>query len=292
MIDSQATTVQASAPFADCKTLADLYRRLIQLENVCSPLEFAQIANSDYAPNQLKDKLKSTIRLMTAGSVGLRRFKRHAIAPNVDFYSLGPGASKVLLVCFCGNANRLMLPLPVFLQFVPDDRFDVLALRDPRQALFLKGIEGVADHFSTVVDQVASFAARNGYNDVRCYGTSAGGAAAIFAALRLGASAGISIGGKHPSLLLTKANFPVGSSGEELDDAIASLPAGRSTNGPRLIAAYGQDYEPDRLGAETLASRVPNLIIAPVPGCSIHNLCDWLLAQDRLTKFLNHNLLF
>src|SRR5262245_15422035 len=96
---------------------------------------------------------------------------------------------KMLLICFSGNGQRLMMPMPVFLQHIDGQATDVAYLRTEKHAGYRKGIRGVAD------DLHASVAALEGLLDVREYGrvatigTSGGGLPAILAGLRLGVDA-------------------------------------------------------------------------------------------------------
>jgi hypothetical protein len=75
-------------------------------------------------------------------AAGPQRYRRQALVPNIDIYSEAsiPADRKSLILGFSGAAGQLMIPTPVFLQYVPSDRYDVVVLRDRTKQGYAIGI--------------------------------------------------------------------------------------------------------------------------------------------------------
>ena len=278
------------SPFADCLTLGESFKRLIEIEAVYAPKELHALwARDPLIPPAVRDRLSALILTMRMGNPEPREFERKTLAANAHFFRSGVQAHKTLLVCFSGKAGHLMIPTAPFLQFIPEDRFDVLVLRDPSPAMYLRGIDGLGADFTELLEKISDFAARHEYREIRCYGTSAGGAPALYAAMFLDASIGVAIGGHHPAHLTTQLHFPSECTGEELDLALAAGKA--ATANPDLILAFGESCQPDWQGAQMLQQRFPKARYLAVQGCDRHNINAWLLRNAAMQQFLDETIL-
>jgi len=124
--------------FAQCRTPADFYRVQIMLENERTPLELLeQFECRDELAPPARKWISALEDMMRRGSEHIQPFMRTSLSENVQFYHVGTGnGAKSLLIGFCGNFQRLMMPLPIFLQHVPADIFDVVILKDPGRDFF------------------------------------------------------------------------------------------------------------------------------------------------------------
>lgn len=279
--------------FAECRSRADYLRKLIEVENEACPAELRDLAGAcGDLPADAAARLKATLDLMDRCPAPTRPFTRTTLSPAAGLYRHEAGVSgKSLLVCFCGVAHRMMVPIPVFLQLIPADRFDVLVLKDPSGRDYLGGVPGFGGDLQQVAAGIRTRLDFQAYGDVRCLGVSSGGAAALYAGLLLGAARAVAIGGRHPSLATRRGTFMgLGRSpaGCEFDRAVGEL-AGRATT--RLLAVFGGDAPRDRQGAESLRQHLPACELVPVGAISDHNLLACLLRDGDAQAFLDEVLL-
>ncbi|MEO8243414.1 MAG: hypothetical protein ABI832_13995 [bacterium] len=151
----------------------------------------------------------------------VQRFASREIAADATLYTGADSpAGRRLLIAFTGRKNRMMMPLPLFLQEVEAATWDVLVLRDSRLSQFRLGCEGLADTFPDLARKVADLAAP--YLAATAIGASMGGLAAIRLGLARPAVRGISIGGRFPTdaARLLMAEYP----GPAFDPICACLP--------------------------------------------------------------------
>ena len=106
---------------------------------------------------------------------------------------------KTLLISFSGNAQRLMMPLPVFLQHIDGRATDVAYLRTEKHAGYRKGILGVANDFHASIASLEGLLNVRAYRRVATIGTSAGALPAILAGLQLAVDAVLSVGPNSPN---------------------------------------------------------------------------------------------
>lgn len=237
-------------------------------------------------PHAAVAQLQATIGLMDECSATTRPFARTPLSPQANFFAChAHRAPKSLLVCFCGVANRMMMPVPVFLQLVPEDRFDVLVLKDPAGLGYLRGVPGLGGDLRQVAQAIASRLDCGSYADVRCLGVSGGGAAALYAGLLLQAERAVSVCGSHRSLASGPrgAGPAAGPTGHEFD----ALTAGRAGNGAtRLVAVFGAQSARDREGAASLKEYLPACEMMAVANLADHNVLAGLLKNGALKAFL------
>ncbi|MEH6601533.1 hypothetical protein [Pseudoalteromonas sp.] len=158
-------------------------------------------------PNKIKLKLhglrevEKIIDLTNkSGKKHQEPFIRRRVKKNIQMFShFGLKKEKTLIIAFAGNANRLMMPIPVFLQHISADKYDILLLNDPSKNGYRNGLPSVSDDFESLMVEINSLIDKSEYKSVISLGTSAGGLPAIWTALYLQVDKGISIGGSGPS---------------------------------------------------------------------------------------------
>lgn len=276
-------------PFAGCSARAEYLRRLIDLENELSPSEIWALWQDRAAlPEAIIAPLGKTIKMMTRGAKGLRRFERTVLSANAFLYrAAGGSGAKTLLIGFGGNVNRLMLPTAVFLQFVPEADCDMLLLRDPTRSGYLHGVPGFGDDLAKMADAIRSHVDLGSYRELRCIGTSGGGQVALYMGLLLNARRAVSVGGRHRSLSKKVAAGDSDLTGHELDAFVRDI-------GPRhteLINLFGAQCERDIEGARSLEKVLPRLRPVTIADLAEHNALAFLLERGSLPSFFKRILL-
>lgn len=212
--------------------------------------------------------------------------RRKLRSPLTFFEAEGDKANKILAICFGGNAQRMMMPMPVFLQHLNADCVDVAFLTDPRRQSFRHGVDGIAPNMELLINELKTLLGIEKYQGVVAIGTSSGGTPAILTAVKLGLDAGLSVGGNGPD-----------DPGWLMDDGIEtgyllSQYSKQTSVEPRLFLVFGSDIPKDRLAAEAIASIVPSTLIpiSDPSGPVGHNALYSLLTQGKLTEFLNNTI--
>jgi len=286
---------------AGCKTVNQLNVLHISLENQLAPLEVAALrheldrrrlapagdADPSGAPNWSEQSevwiARLVGRIALSGKPRPERFARRTIVPDVTMYSSG-GATrdKTLAICFAGSAQRLMMPVPCFLQHLDASRFDVVVLRDAARRGFRAGIPGVGGNLTQVVEKIGENQRRS-YGSVVSYGTSGGGVPALWAALQLKLEKGVSVGG----------NSPEDSRWTLWGDGGVAVPfryyLERNQGRTELLLVHGADAPEDAEAARQMREAVPADLVA-VSGrdgrpCK-HNATLPLLEGGVLGRFL------
>lgn len=273
--------------FRACRTPADFYRLQIELENDCAPAELlAMLEPREELPIPARKWIERLEGMMRTGNAPIQPFERVRLAEHVHFFrgTAPEGAPKSLLLCFCGNYHRLMVPLPLFLQHVPAREFDVVVFKDALRCFFLRGVQGYGGNFGELRERLARDLPLERYASLRCVGTSSGGAAGLVAGALFGAERALAFGGIHPSRSAESMSEEV--DGCELDPLFARTDASST----RLLALYGAGNEHDREAAATLCRSFGAVAMA-VPGVVTHNIFYELFERGELTAFLARNLL-
>ena len=279
--------------FRDCLTGADYLRRVIELDDDLSPSEMSSLwQDKDKLPDFVAQHIGRTMKMVSAGSDSIRPFERTTISTNVQLFGAQAGdRKKSLLICFCGYAHRPMLPLAVFLQHIPEDRFDVLMIVEPSRYGYLKGVPEFGTDLVAVVDAIRERVPLDRYADIRCLGISAGGAAALYAGVLIGAERALSVCGRHRSLsshVIGQPGRPPEFVGDEFDLMVRDRIAGSAT---RLLAAFGEDAAHDVEGAKSLTRSFPACHPVRIKGLAGHNALQHLLERDGLDEFFERFLL-
>lgn len=271
----------------------DYLRRLIELEDSLAPLELANARESSSdLPEEVAQGLGKTYAMMMAGSKSLRPYVRTEISSNLRFYSAGGAkADRSLLLCFCGNLNRMMIPIPVFLQFVPHDHFDVLIAKDPTKDEYIRGVPDYAGDLAEFLFKIRLNLGVDQYRDIRCLGTSAGGGVALYAGIMLNAERAIAVCGKHRTLAkvaLNERDSAGARDGFEFDRLIQQqYPTSTTT----LLGFHGRDFPRDVIGTASLKRRLPSLKVVNVHGLNNHSVLPFLLYKGLLHGFFQRFLI-
>lgn len=171
-------------------------RQLINLETFSTPLQFLAATESIKASGDscLSDLVEGSISMLALRGVGtpspliLEYETRYA-----RLFSSPATQRKRLIIAFTGAAMRLMMPLPVFMQEMPEN-IDILLLYDPKKSHYRCGIW---DGNSTIWDLPRIFTRiLASYADVIAFGASSGGLPSLRFARHAGLRRGISVGGR------------------------------------------------------------------------------------------------
>ena len=276
--------------FEDCDNQASILKRIIDIENEYAPEEMGALMEAclDY-PKIAQQHIKKNINWMMKGHQTIRPYKRIKISENINYFRAPLGGVKSLLLCFCGNADRLMMPTSTLLQHIPEDAFDILMLCDPSRKRYLAGVPGYADQIGAVLSGLQQDISFSQYRDIRCLGTSAGGAIALYSAIFLGAKRALSVGGVHPSISEELEQFKAeGVTGSEFDDLI-KLQLDTSSQ-VELLAFFGDQIERDFEGGSSLKRYLPQCRLGKVHNIETHNVFFRLFERGQFTQFLQRYL--
>ncbi|WP_137124696.1 hypothetical protein [Roseomonas sp. HF4] len=272
--------------FAACRTAADFYRVQIDAENLLSPAEVEALEPAGLPPQAAAWLGKLRGMLMLAGG-GAQAFRRRDLSDNATFYEgEGEGSPRCLVVAFTGIAMRMNVPAPAFLQALPAASCDVVILRDPGRAAFLAGVPGYAADLPALAARLAADLPGGRHpGGIRCIGTSAGGAAALYLGRLVRARRAVSVDGAHPAAL--KLRLPDEVDRGALDAALARTPPGPEV----LVAAHGIGDLRDAVRGRLLAAGLPGARALTVAVQGPHGLFGTLLARRLLGRFLAEVLL-
>lgn len=258
-----------------CRTANEWNRLHIDLENVLAPQELADLVRRVEAAGPFEKTTKWLDRLRQLQPTLFltpRWFDSIPLHPNFTFYQgAAESRGRRLLFAFCGNAGRLMLPLPVFLQFLSPEMWDVLLVRKRPGDSYLTGFAGANGGPPSIVAIAKELLAFEKYMSVTCFGTSGGGYAAITAALLIKAECGIAIG----------AALPLEGSKDYLvpPDIV-------SETRTRLKFVHGADCQLDAASAGAIARRYAGEVIS-VPGVAEHDVLGTLIKRGEVGPLLS-----
>jgi hypothetical protein len=263
----------------DYLTLASLcdnrnsFNRLhIELENVCAPAEIAGLTLLD-RQGKLPPEGRAWLQKVRKLSPGIldepRSFLRHPIGKNFFLYKppQSDPSGRGLLVAITGNAQRLLLPVSMFLQAVDPAHWDVLVVIKKKGTSYLDGFEGVAPDFPGVVRHIETTFVPAAYRRTITFGVSNGGFPSVWAALLMGVERGICVCGVLPNPVPASAGRPI------------SAP-------PDLVFVYGRESERDRGPAKDLNDFYGGALVA-LPDIAVHNVMEVLLARGELPAFMD-----
>lgn len=217
------------------------------------------------------------------GKPGPEAFTRKPLQGDAVLYA-GPGerAGKTLALCFAGRAQRLMMPVSVFLQHVDARQVDVAFVRDAKKDGYRSGVSGVGTDLESTFERLAELFRVAEYRRAVAIGTSGGGLPAVLASLRLKLDAVLSISGNDPCD--PKWKVPDGTGGQELVRRYYGAAPGRT----RIHLVAGADSPRDLDAARSLASLVAcDLHIIQDPNDPVgHSALVPLLMRGELSRFL------
>lgn len=254
-------------------------RRLILLENYSTPLEFLAAAkvvreSGDMAFLNAIETSHSMAALHEAfapSQLVCESETRYA-----RLYSSPKSSRQRLIVAFTGAAMRPMMPLPIFMQALPQNT-DLLLLYDPAKNHYRTGIwDGSTTlwEFSSIFLQI--FGA---YRDTVALGTSIGGLPAIRFAKYAGLRRGISFGGQKIDDTIRILR------GEALAPAFDSLCACYKGTATEAIFVYSADNMQDSLAAHCSAMTANSHLIA-LAGRKNHGVLWDITQMKRLPDLL------
>ena len=168
---------------------------------IITPLEAAELkAGSHRFPPPTQAWLSKLAALGEFATVPPQRYRRQALVPNIDIYSDAsiPSERKSLILGFSGAAGQLMIPTPVFLQYVSSERYDVVVLRDRTKQGYAIGIPPYAHNLWDLAQKLTAEIGAATYRRVYPYGTSMGGFPALRCGLLLQTETAVSGGGQFP----------------------------------------------------------------------------------------------
>lgn len=281
--------MDALAALAASATTADLYRAQIEAENRLTPAEVTALAaGADALPEAARPWIARLDGLVRRVRPGPEPFRRRDVAPGVTLFEAegAPGCRRELVIGFCGVAHRLMMPVAPILQAFPAARCDVLVLSDASQANFLLGIPGYAADPVALATRLGRDLPLSRYGALRCFGTSAGGAAALAYGAALGARVAMSLGGAHPLAMSGRR-----SEGRDLDrlafDRIIAAAPGRT----RLLCVYGRRHPRDAVRTRLHSIALPGSRTIAVEGVTHHGVIGGLFLRDAMVRFFAELLL-
>jgi hypothetical protein len=210
-----------------------------------------------------------------AGDIPPTSFRRRRLRYAVSLYEDGGSRhGKTLLICFSGNAYRLMMPTPLFLQHIDARLATVAYLRTDRHHGYRNGIRGVGDSLESAIDRLPDLLDMRAYKRVAVVGTSGGGLPAILAGLRLGADAVLAAGPNSPE----DRRWATLSKGEGAASLFRGFASGSGRN-PAIHLVHGANNKKDEESAKLIASFVAVQSITAVAGAD-HG-CLYELVQRR-----------
>lgn len=258
--------------------------------NVLTPQEVLHFV--DYIDANISEQMKSDgtekidINHYTEWSKNVRNtilnsnydlgWERHSVSENVFLYKTSKRVSKNLIVGFCGNQMRLMMPTYQFLGDLDSNVADMILIRDTRRLHYVKGVIGIANDIPSLCQWLKDYCAENGYSNVISFGTSSGGLMAITSALTNQWKKAIAICPESPH------------NQEELKKYLSKFdhnPQENNTSTTSVEVCFGNLKERDVNSANDLKQLLPFVNLHPDPECSTHILLFDILLRGQLKNF-------
>ena len=276
-----------------CRTINEFNRLHITLENVLPPADIGEIIRGVRARlSSMPEPVAHWFAMWESrfARVGgpLQRYVRRQVVPGMVAYA-APGSddersSRTLVVAFAGDANRLMMPIALFLQHCPSDRYEFALLFDGTGGFFLRGVEGLGTSLPQAIDGIAAHLRPSTYRRTMTFGCSGGGLAAVWSGIALGVDRVVSVGGVTPSMIFDRVRR------ERLgDETFEKLLATHRGPLPEIVLTSGEHNERDRGKAVEMGAILPVKHVI-VPGSADHNMLHdaWQLGtlQSLLDRVL------
>lgn len=259
---------------------ADLINQYKIFGNIMDPFDFVNYTNINLYPSVVRENYIKTVDIIKNSNYELKSYNVKHLSSEFSIY-VKDDSKQSILVVFTGNAQRPMLPLPVFLQYLPNSIGTVLVLRDYSNHLFLNGISPYGN-FLELIEQIKKITIN--FDKVFSLGTSSGGAASIYSNFIIDYHKIICIGGRHPTLsrfnnnsLSFNANF--------FDYLIKSNPS--KINQKAINIIFASALKGDLEGAESLYKIFPDSNLMPIVDCNEHSVLNFFLKNSYLIKFNN-----
>lgn len=290
--------------FEACSTQNQLNQVHILLENRMTPAEARELAShveASYAPRGTSASTPSRDLLASHAhgwAVGLdARLGLAGAAPDPDpgmsrawvrggatLYRRAGSPSGTLLVCFTGNARRMMMPAPYFLEHIDHFDADVLKLEGHAAKGYLNGVPGHSRDFAGTLRWLADVVAAHGSSRLAVMGTSLGGLPAILAGLALPTSTILVAGAMDygiPGL-----SRPPGS--EDLEGLLTGYATGRGRL-PALSLVFSESVQRDVDAARRVSAVLPCREVVAV-AAPTHNCLFPLVERGEFGALLSRTL--
>ncbi len=259
------------------RTPAELARLIYQLEGI-TPGADAQEKPGRMEAFNLRRRQRRWVRQIKSElgpEAGKSSWKRATLTNSAYFYSNGVQErnNKTLLVAFTGNQHRLMMPTYRILQNLDAEQFDMLMLSDPRRLLFEKGIEGLGSDLNELSGVITRFAEPSGFGRIVSIGTSGGGLAALYVAMKFGWSRAVTIG----SACLSEHQY--------LSDRLIRLASDLGPRNTEIVATFSSNTR-DTDAANQIKDVFPWTTLMPDHRFADHNLLMELFRKGELRQFL------
>lgn len=265
------------AALGACKTAADFYRIQIDLQQHATPAEVAFLTTRPMRwPQEFDTWLDALFAMMTLNNRRIEPFSTRRLNDHISLYE-GTGSRGVLAIGFCGVAGLLFMPIPYLLQYFAAENTDVLVLRDPTRAGFIAGVRGYAGSFRDLMDGLRRDLNFPRYGDIRIFGTSGGGAAALAAGVLVGSARAVSFSGHLPT---SSQRYAAEAATTDLEDVLRTAPAR-----PGDFCVYGAANQRDAANAVELANLL-QLRLYPVASVADHNVVFDLHRRHLLSDVL------
>ncbi|WP_374450346.1 hypothetical protein [Stella sp.] len=278
------------AKLAGCATPNAVNQLHIALDTYITPADVEAILRHAAKAALPPASLEWLARLQAMASqsrLPLQPYVREAVGDSASLYTHPdlPPAGRTLVVAFAGDAHRLMMPTPVFLQHCRARDMDLMLIQDQTRSYFLRGGGGLADDFPGLVARIGADVGRRGYRRVVAFGVSGGGLPAVCMAVALGLDRAVSVGGSSPDiedprLALRGLSFAI----------FSEMLARRPVPMPEIVLVHAAGFPRDAEKAAALAALVPARR-HPVAGTGRHNVLNERLVQGRLRPLLDALLL-
>lgn len=291
----------------DCKTLNQVNQVQIALSQSMTPLELVEFSKElletdehwecfelGHSALNISDVMLNAKKWISSAKLFAdlqegkiaQSFVRRILTPSTLHYSNGDSRTgKTLLICFCGNAQTMMIPTPSFLQHISAAVADVVLLQDMTRDGFRAGLDEFGQSLFEVIKKLPSLLNIDTYRRFTIMGASAGGLPAIVAGLHLQPDVCVSIGANNPD----DPRWIV--DGRNLARDMLSYKNYSRAN-TEFVYAYGQEAQIDEIAAKELAQIVPGKIIAiadsrgPVKHAALGPLAEKKQLKSFLTQIL------
>jgi hypothetical protein len=265
---------------AAARSQADYYRISLEILRFATPLDVTALADDPSIPRGVFKVWLTRFREMVINhNPRMTMYRQSRVASGITFYSSGGNAEdKVLLVGLCGRSSNLCCATAMFLQYFPDERYDLVVLRDENWVGFTTGILGYASSLQATVERLQADVEIGRYRETRSFGVSSGGSPALLVGSLLKSARAICIGGKLPTDSEDHGKSP---GAIALEEALRHCALDRS----QAMAVYAGDNKLDATNARQIG-RIVKLKLLPVPGISDHAIIEPLDREGRLTGLL------
>lgn len=289
-------TIDYLALTKDCRTENQFNRVHIDLFSIMTPKEFADLsqrAEAGLLPNRVRKWLAPMAKYCPRILTLPEPYERTEINAHMSWLRAPgkPGEEKSVLLLFCGNADRPMMPLALFLQALPASKWDVLMCVRPsypgpryeKRTLATRLGEMKArltgethrrylrpgsesSDFRSMMAKINRALVGVASENVTCLGNSAGGWIALFAARAIKARRCVVLSGDASPTTL---------------DLVPALGVGEPAAGDGatvIVHTFGADSPHDRANAE-LAQSVWGGRLLAFPGIKEHATLFPLIRQ-------------